>query len=87
VPADWIEPGKQRFATICVACHGADAKGNQALGAPNLSDKTWVYGSSMDTIRETVANGRSNEMPAHLPLLGETKVRLLTAYVYGLSHP
>lgn len=87
VPADWIEPGKQRFATICVACHGMDAKGNQALGAPNLTDKTWVYGSSMDTIREAVANGRNNEMPAHLPLLGETKVKLLAGYVYSLSQP
>jgi cytochrome c oxidase cbb3-type subunit 3 len=87
VPAEWIEPGKQRFATICAACHGADAKGTQALGAPNLSDKTWIYGSSMDTIRETINNGRNNEMPAHLPLLGETKVKLLSAYVYGLSHP
>lgn len=87
VPADWIEPGKQRFATICVACHGAEATGNQALGAPNLTDKTWVYGSSMDTIRDIVTNGRNNEMPAHLPLLGETKVKLLAGYVYGLSHP
>lgn len=87
VPADWIAPGKQHFATICAACHGADAKGNQSLGAPNLADKTWIYGSTMDTVRETVANGRNNEMPAHLPLLGETKVKLLAAYVYGLSHP
>lgn len=86
VPHDWIEPGKQRFATICAACHGADAHGNQALGAPNLTDKTWIYGSALNTIRETVTNGRSNQMPAHLPLLGETKVRLLAAYVYGLSN-
>ena len=87
VPEEWIEPGKQRFATICVACHGVDARGNQAVGAPNLTDKVWLYGSSMNVLRETVTNGRSNEMPAHLPLLGETKVRLLAAYVYGLSHP
>ncbi len=87
VPSEWIESGKQRFTTICAACHGVDGKGNQALGAPNLTDKTWIYGSSMDTIRETVTNGRNNEMPAHLPLLGETKVRMLAAYVYSLSHP
>ena len=41
----------------------------------------------MDTLRETIGNGRSNEMPAHLPILGETKVKMLAAYVYGLSHP
>lgn len=85
VPSEWVAAGKERFATICAACHGADATGNQALGAPNLTDKIWVYGSSMETIRETVANGRSNEMPAHLGLLGETKVRMLTSYIYGLS--
>ncbi|MGE0188697.1 MAG: cytochrome-c oxidase, cbb3-type subunit III [Steroidobacteraceae bacterium] len=87
VPSEWIEPGKQHFSTICVACHGVGAKGNQALGAPNLTDNTWVYGSSMKTIREAVTNGRNNEMPAHLSLLGETKVKLLAAYVYGLSNP
>lgn len=86
VPSEWLEPGKQRFASICAACHGADARGNQALGAPNLTDKTWIYGSSLDIIRDTVANGRTNQMPAHLGLLGETKVRLLAAYVYSLSH-
>ena len=86
VPEDWVESGKQRFATICAACHGVDAKGNQTLGAPNLSDKTWMYGSSLNTVRDVVTNGRNNEMPAHLPLLGETKVKLLAGYVYGLSH-
>lgn len=86
VPTEWVEPGKQRFMTVCIACHGVDATGNQALGAPNLTDKIWVYGSSMETIRDIAINGRSNEMPAHLPLLGETKVKLLAGYVYSLSH-
>jgi len=86
-PADWVAAGKQRFETICVACHGVDGKGNQSLGAPNLTDNVWLYGHSMDTLRETIGNGRSNEMPAHLPILGETKVKMLAAYVYGLSHP
>jgi len=86
VPADWVKAGEQRYNTICVACHGADAKGNQALGAPNLTDKTWLYGGSMAALRESIGNGRSNEMPAHLETLGETKVKLLAAYVYSLSH-
>lgn len=85
-PQDWVDAGKERFATICVACHGADGKGNQTLGAPNLTDKVWVWGRSMNTVRETIAQGRSNEMPAHLPILGETKVKLLAAYIYSLSH-
>ena len=85
-PADWVAAGKQRFETICIACHGADGKGNQALGAPNLTDGIWLYGHSMESLRETIGNGRSNEMPANLPLLGETKVKMLAAYVYSLSH-
>jgi cytochrome c oxidase cbb3-type subunit 3 len=86
-PADWIAAGKTRFETICVACHGIDGKGNQTLGAPNLTDNVWLYGHSMATLRETIGNGRNNEMPAHLPILGETKVKMMAAYVYGLSHP
>lgn len=57
----------------------------QTVGAPNLTDKTWVYGSSLATIREIITHGRNNEMPAHRESLGDIKVRLLTAYVYGLS--
>jgi cytochrome c oxidase cbb3-type subunit 3 len=85
-PADWVAAGKARFETICIACHGVDGKGNQTLGAPNLTDNVWLYGHSMATLRETIGNGRNNEMPAHMPILGETKVKMLAAYVYGLSH-
>ena len=84
-PADWVEQGKQRFSTLCAACHGPDAKGNPLLGAPNLTDDVWLYGGSPAVLRETVTVGRNNAMPAHKPLLGETKVRLLAGYVYGLS--
>jgi cytochrome c oxidase cbb3-type subunit 3 len=77
--------GKELFAQNCVACHGPEAKGTQALGAPNLTDKTWLYGSSEATIIETVTNGRSNQMPAFKEFLGEDKVHLLAAYVLSLS--
>ena len=76
--------GKEKFAQICAACHGADGKGNQALGAPNLTDKTWLYGSG-SAVAETIANGRAGRMPAHKDLLGPAKIHLLTAYVYSLS--
>ncbi|MCB1622510.1 MAG: cytochrome-c oxidase, cbb3-type subunit III [Thiothrix sp.] len=69
----------------CIACHGLDAKGNPALGAPDLTDKVWLYGSSRQTVRETIANGRQGLMPAHADFLGPDKVHLLAAYVYGLS--
>jgi len=84
-PEDWIEAGEARFQTICVACHGADAKGNALLGAPNLTDKVWLHGGDFDTIRATITNGRDNQMPAHRELLGDTKVKLLAAYVLQLS--
>jgi cytochrome c oxidase cbb3-type subunit III len=78
--------GKEVFATAgCSGCHGADAKGMYAVGAPNLTDKTWLYGSSEATITETIANGRQNKMPAWKEFLGEGKVHLLSAYVFSLS--
>lgn len=79
------ERGKEIFAANCAACHGPEATGNQMIGAPNLTDKTWLYGSSEATIIETVTKGRTNRMPAHKDFLGEAKVHLLAAYVYSLS--
>jgi cytochrome c oxidase cbb3-type subunit III len=82
-----VNRGKVLFGQTCAACHGADGKGNPALGAPNLTDKTWLYGSSEATIIETVSKGRINVMPAHKDFLGEARVNVLASYVYGLSHP
>jgi cytochrome c oxidase cbb3-type subunit 3 len=80
-----VERGKPLFAQTCAACHGADGKGNQQLGAPNLTDKTWLYGAGEATIIEGVTRGRNNQMPAHKDLLTPAKIHLLTAYVYSLS--
>ena len=77
--------GKQKFA-VCAACHGAAGIGNQAMGAPNLTDKVWLYGGSADTIMETINKGRANSMPAFDSFLGEPKVHLLAAYVWSLSN-
>jgi len=79
--------GQKNFATYCVACHGADAKGNPAVGAPNLTDQTWLFGSAESTIVETITGGRNIVMPAHKDFLGAPRVHLLAAYVYSLSHP
>jgi cytochrome c oxidase cbb3-type subunit 3 len=86
-PADWVAAGQQRFAMMCVGCHGVDAKGNAMLGAPNLTDNVWLHGGDFDTVRATITNGRDNQMPAHKDLLGDTKVKLLAAYVLSLSEP
>ncbi|MBS1172626.1 MAG: ccoP [Proteobacteria bacterium] len=80
-----VQRGKEIFQQNCVACHGPDGKGMQAVGAPNLTDQVWLYGSSENTIAETVTKGRNNRMPAFKEFLGEAKVHLLAAYVYGLS--
>ena len=79
------EFGKAKFGA-CAACHGADAHGNQALGAPNLSDKIWLHGGSAETIMETIRKGRNSTMPAFQDFLGEAKVHVLSAYVWSLSN-
>ncbi|CAL61799.1 Cytochrome c oxidase cbb3-type, subunit III [Herminiimonas arsenicoxydans] len=78
--------GKPKFAA-CAACHGADGKGNQALGAPNLTDKVWLHGGSVNSIMETIRKGRDNMMPAFDDFLGDAKVHVLAAYVWSLSNP
>ncbi|MFC5479042.1 cytochrome-c oxidase, cbb3-type subunit III [Massilia suwonensis] len=78
--------GKPKFAA-CVACHGVEGKGNQMLGAPNLSDKVWLYGGSAETVMETIRKGRTNTMPAFGEFLGDAKVHVLAAYVWSLSNP
>jgi cytochrome c oxidase cbb3-type subunit 3 len=80
-----VAKGAEVFKTTCAACHGAEGRGNQALGAPNLTDRIWLHGSGEPTIIETVTRGRTSQMPAHKDLLSETKIRLLTAYVLSLS--
>ncbi len=84
--------GKPVFMQICAACHGSDGKGNQQLGAPNLTDDIWLYGGSETTILESISKGRGEasavtRMPAHKDLLSPGQIQLLTAYVWSLSNP
>jgi len=78
--------GQEIFQNNCVACHGPDGKGMQAIGSANLTDGIWLYGSSKNTIMETITNGRMNKMPSWKAFLGNDKVHLLAAYVWGLSN-
>ncbi|MBS0231630.1 MAG: cytochrome-c oxidase, cbb3-type subunit III [Proteobacteria bacterium] len=78
--------GKDLFESICAACHGKDGKGNTALGAPDLTDDYWLYGNSTEALHETIANGRHGSMPAWGETLGDTRTRLVAAYVWSLSH-
>ncbi len=77
--------GKPLFAQACAACHGGDAKGMHAVGAPNLTDNIWLYGGSEKQIEFTIQNGRAGVMPAWNDILGEDKVHVLSGYVYSLS--
>ena len=86
VDAASAEKGKASFQMMCAACHGMDAKGNQMLGAPNLTDNIWLYGSTAGSIKTTITDGRKGVMPAHKEFLGEDKSHLLTAYIYSLSN-
>ena len=79
------DKGKVRFAA-CAACHGVDGKGNQALGAPNLTDQIWLYGSSTQTVTETLNYGRNGVMPSFKKTLGDDKIHVVAAYVYSLSN-
>jgi cytochrome c oxidase cbb3-type subunit 3 len=76
--------GKPKFV-ICAACHGPDGKGNQALGAPNLTDKIWLHGWGEDAVMAMVNNGKNSVMPAHEKRLNPEQIHVLAAYVWSLS--
>jgi len=79
------QAGEEKFKLFCAACHGADATGNQAIGAPNLTDRNWLYGGSKAVISESISKGRQGAMPAHKDLLSENQIDLLAAYILNLS--
>lgn len=81
------ELGKDKFKAACATCHGADGKGMQALGAPNLTDKIWLHGWGEEAIVRMINNGKVNVMPAQAGRLTEDQIKVLTAYVWGLSRP
>lgn len=86
-PSDSIRAalGKSKFSA-CAACHGVTGKGNTALGAPNLSDDVWLHGWGKEFIVGMINNGRTGMMPAQKDRLTDEQIRLLTAYVWGMSN-
>ena len=80
----YAQLGKPKF-TACAACHGADGKGNQALGAPNLSDRVWLHGWGEPAIASIITSGKTNVMPAQNRLLSAEQIHVLAAYVWSLS--
>ena len=76
--------GRKKFV-VCAGCHGADGKGNQAIGAPNLTDKIWLHGWGEDAIVAMVNEGKTNVMPAQSGRLTPAQIHLLASYVWSLS--
>ncbi len=77
-----LELGKDVYAQNCAACHGKEGKGNKELGAPNHTDRIWLYGSDRQTIEQAVVNGRGSVMPAWGGRLDEATIKALTVYVH-----
>jgi len=77
--------GKTKYGA-CAACHGADGKGNIALGAPNLTDDIWLHGWGENAIVAMINNGKTNVMPAQATKLTEGQIHVLASYVWGLSN-
>ncbi len=81
-----VAEGQKKFAMFCVACHGADAKGNHLMGAPNLTDNTWLHSFDSGMVENILLEGTSGTMPAHGDILDAGSIKVLAAYVYSLSH-
>jgi cytochrome c oxidase cbb3-type subunit 3 len=79
--------GAGHFSGICAACHGPAGKGNPAIGSADLTDDYWLYGNRVEDILAAIEKGHDGHMPAHRQILGETRARLVGAYVWSLSHP
>lgn len=77
--------GKEKFA-VCAACHGADGKGNQAIGALNLTDNIWLHGAGEAAIIKRINAGITNQMPAQASKFTPEQIHVLAAYVWGLSN-
>jgi cytochrome c oxidase cbb3-type subunit 3 len=76
-----VEAGQKLFAANCVSCHGENAKGNPEFGAPDLTDKFWIYGGSFETVYSTIWGGRQGHMPTWEGRLSELDRKILTLYL------
>lgn len=81
LPPARLEEGAALYAENCASCHGDNARGNQDMGAPNLTDDAWVYGGDDATMFETIYEGRMGWMPAWEERLTEADRMMLTLYI------
>lgn len=86
LPADKVAAGHEVFAANCAACHGDDAKGNSEMGAPDLTDASWIYGGDAQSLTDTIWNGRQGHMPSWETRLSELDRKILTLYLVDLRN-
>ncbi len=77
--------GEKIFAANCVSCHGAKGKGDRLVGAPNLTDKIWLYGGTKEDLVYTVTYARAGVMPFWKGRLDDNTIKQLTLYVHSLG--
>ena len=80
-----LAAGKKIFADSCAVCHGDAGKGNKELGAPNLTDGIWLYGSDEATLIDVITNSRASVMPAWSNRLDPETIKALAYYVHSLG--
>jgi cytochrome c oxidase cbb3-type subunit 3 len=83
--AETIKAGQEIFMANCVSCHGEDAKGKQDVGAPDLTDKAWIYGGDLDSVYRSIYGGRQGHMPHWNNRLSPAEIKLLALYVDTLG--
>jgi len=77
-----LKAGAKIFADNCAVCHGPQGKGNRSVGAPDLTDQIWLYGSDLQTIVDGISNGHAGVMPAWGGKLDPVTIKALTVYVH-----
>ncbi len=82
--APQIEAGRAVFAANCVTCHGEDAKGKAEVGAPDLTDRHWIYGGDLQSVFNSVWGGRQGHMPSWEGRLSPVDIKILALYVVSL---
>ncbi len=81
-----VAEGQKKYSMFCIACHGADAKGNQMLGGPNLTDDIWLHSYDDSRLESIIRDGIAAIMPKHKELLDDDSIKVLAAYVYSLQN-
>jgi cytochrome c oxidase cbb3-type subunit 3 len=69
----------------CATCHGEEGKGNQEVGAPNLTDNNWLYGGTKAAIKHQIETGHGGVMPAWVGRLDPATIKKLAIYVHSLG--